>query len=91
MSNTEPKPTDPTYLHFEGVYKTRRDALVMYEMILERIEKTPWMMAAVKINGLELGELYQVVKVGSKWRVQASEKHLAATQDRYKEMGYGIR
>ena len=90
MSNTN-KPTDPTYLHFEGIYKTRREALVMYEMILERIEKTPWMMAAVKAAGLTLPELYRVVKVGTKWRVQASEKHLAATQDRYKEMGYGIR
>lgn len=90
MSNTN-KPTDPTYIQFEGVYKTRRDALVMYEMILERIEKTPWMMAAVKVNGLTLSELYQVVTVGSKWRVQASEKHLAATKDRYREMGYGIR
>ena len=48
MSNTEPKPTDPTYIHFEGVYKTRRDALVMYEMILERIEKTPWMVGRKK-------------------------------------------
>ena len=91
MSNTEPKPNDPTYLHFEGVYKTRRDALIMYEMILERIEKTPWMMEAVKAAGLTLGELYRVMKVGTKWRVKASEKHLAATKDRYKEMGYGIR
>lgn len=91
MSNTEPKPTDPTYIDFEGVYKTRRDALVMYEMILERIEKTAWMMEAVKAAGLTLAELYRVVQVGTKWRVQASEKHLAATKDRYKEMGYGIR
>ena len=90
MSNPN-KPTEPTYLHFEGVYKTRREALVMYEMILERIEKTPWMMEAVKANGLTLHELYRVVKVGNKWRVKASEKHLAATQARYKEMGYGIR
>lgn len=90
MNNTKPT-NDPTYLHFEGIYKTRRDALVMYEMILERIEKTPWMMEAVKINGLTLAELYQVVKVGTKWRVQASAKHLAATKDRYREMGYGIR
>jgi len=87
MSNTN----DPTYLHFEGVYKTRRDALVMYEAILERIEKTPWMMEAVKTAGLELGELYRVMKVGTKWRVKASAKHLAATQEKYKEMGYGIR
>ena len=91
MSNTDKPTNDPTYLHFEGVYKTRRDALVMYEMILERIEKTPWMMEAVKTAGLELGELYRVMKVGTKWRVKASEKHLAATKDRYKEMGYGIR
>jgi hypothetical protein len=90
MSNTD-EPNDPTYLHFEGVYKTRRDAVIMYEMILERIEKTPWMMEAVKAAGLELGELYRVMKVGTKWRVKASEKHLAATQARYKEMGYGIR
>jgi len=90
MSNTN-KSNDPTYLHFEGVYKTRRDALVMYEMILERIEKTPWMMEAVKANGLTLHELYRVMKVGTKWRVKASAKHLAATQARYKEMGYGIR
>jgi hypothetical protein len=90
MSNTEPKPNDPTYLHFEGVYKTRRDALVMYEAILERIEKTPWMIEAVNTAGLELGELYRVMKVGTKWRVKASAKHLAATQARYKEMGYGI-
>jgi len=87
MSNTN----DPTYLHFDGVYKPRRDALVMYEMILERIEKTPWMMEAVKVNGLTINELYRVMKVGTKWRVQASAKHLAATQARYKEMGYGIR
>jgi len=87
MSNTN----DLTHLHFDGVYKTRRDALVMYEMILERIEKTPWMMEAVKVNGLTINELYRVMKVGTKWRVQASAKHLAATQARYKEMGYGIR
>lgn len=90
MSNTN-KSTDPTYIHFEGIYKTRREALIMYEMILERIEKTPWMMEAVKTAGLELGELYRVMKVGAKWRVKASEKHLAATKDRYREMGYGIR
>jgi len=87
MSNTN----DPTYLHFDGVYKTRRDAVIMYEMILERIEKTPWMMEAVKANGLTINELYRVMKVGTKWRVKASAKHLAATQEKYKEMGYGVR
>jgi hypothetical protein len=90
MSNTD-EPTDPTYLHFEGIYKTRRDALVMYEMILERIEKTPWMMESVTTAGLELGELYRVMKVGAKWRVKAIEKHLAATRGQYKDMGYGLR
>ena len=88
MSNNEPT---PTRIDLDGVYKTRRDAVIMYEMILERIEQTPWMMEAVKANGLTLHELYRVMKVGTKWRVKASAKHLAATQARYKEMGYGIR
>jgi len=90
MSNTN-KSTEPTSIDLDGLYKTRRDALVMYEMILERIEKTPWMMEAVKTAGLTLHELYRVMKVGTKWRVQASAKHLAATKDQYREMGYGIR
>jgi len=88
MSNNEPT---PTRIDLDGVYKTRRDAVIMYEMILERIEKTPWMMEAVKANGLTINELYRVMKVGTKWRVKASAKHLAATQEKYKEMGYGIR
>jgi len=88
MSNNEPT---PTRIDLDGVYKTRRDAVIMYEMILERIEQTPWMMEAVKANGLTLHELYRVMKVGTKWRVKASEKHLTATQEKYKEMGYGIR
>ena len=88
MSNNEPTPTS---IDLDGVYKTRRDALVMYEMILERIEKTPWMMEAVKTAGLNIHELYRVMKVGTKWRVKASAKHLAATQEKYKEMGYGVR
>ena len=90
MSNTN-KSTDPTSIDLDGVYKTRRDAVIMYEMILERIEQTPWMMEAVKANGLTINELYRVMKVGTKWRVKASAKHLAATQEKYKEMGYGIR
>jgi hypothetical protein len=81
----------PTQIDLDGLYKTRRDALVMYEMILERIEKTPWMMVAVTTAGLTIRELYEVVKVWSKWRVKASAKHLAATRGKYKEMGYGIR
>jgi hypothetical protein len=48
-------------------------------------------MEAVKAAGLTLHELYRVMKVGTKWRVRASAKHLAATQEKYKELGYGIR
>lgn len=78
-------------IDLDGLYKTRRDATIMLAAIVGRIIHTPWMVAAVKSAGLIPDDLYEVVKIGKKWRVKASAKHLSATQDRRKEMEYGIR
>lgn len=78
-------------IDLDGLYKTRRDAMIMLTVIVGRIIHTPWMMAAVKSAGLIPGDLYEVVKIGSKWRVKASAKHLTATCSSHQNTGYEIR
>ena len=88
MKDNEPT---PTRIDLDGLYKTRRDAVIMLTAIVGRIITTPWMAAAVKSAGLIPDDLYEVVKIGSKWRVKASAKHLTATHSNQYNTGYGIR
>lgn len=78
-------------IDLDGLYKTRRDATIMLAAIVGRIIHTPWMVAAVKSAGLIPDDLYEVVKIGKKWRVKASAKHLTATCSTHYNTGYGIR
>jgi hypothetical protein len=47
------------------------------------------MSKTVKLAGLDPSDLYEAIKIGSKWYIKATEKHLAAAKA-LKPGGYGV-
>jgi hypothetical protein len=71
-------------ISLEKLHATKREATAMLAEIVERIKETEWMRETVKRSGLHPLEMYEVVKLGSKWRIRATELHLNATQQLHK-------
>ena len=57
--------------------------------IVARIHETEWMRETVKRVGVDPLELYEVVKVGRRWRIKATQAHLAAA-NALRPKGYGL-
>ena len=73
----------------EKTHATKREATAMLTSIVERINETEWMALTVRRVGLDPLELYEIVKIGSKWHIKASAAHLAAAKA-LKPQGYGV-
>jgi hypothetical protein len=71
-------------ISLEKLHATKREASAMLAEIVERIHETEWMRETVERVGMDPGELYEVVKAGSKWRIKATAAHLEATQQLHK-------
>ena len=67
-------------ISLEKLHATKREASAMLTEIVERIKETEWMRETAKRAGIDPLEMYEVVKLGSKWRIRATELHLNATQ-----------
>jgi hypothetical protein len=71
-------------ISLEKLHATKREASAMLTEIVERIKETEWMRETAKRAGIDPLEMYEVVKLGSKWRIRATELHLNATQQLHK-------
>jgi hypothetical protein len=67
-------------ISLEKLHGTKREASAMLAEIVQRITETDWMRETAKRAGIDPLEMYEVVKLGSKWRIRATEIHLYATQ-----------
>ena len=61
----------------------------MLDAIIEKITETTWMAATVHRVHMDPHELYEVVKVGNKGHIKATDRHLKAAKA-LKPKGYGV-
>ena len=73
----------------EKTHATKREAVAMLASIIEKIQETAWMAATVHRVHMDAHELYEVVKVGNKWHIKATARHLKAAKA-LKPKGYGV-
>ena len=73
----------------EKTHSTKRAAVAMLAEIVQKITETKWMAATVHRVHMEPCELYEVVKVGNKWHIKATARHLKAAKA-LKPKGYGV-
>ena len=73
----------------EKTHATKREATAMLASIIEKIQETTWMAATVHRVHMEPCELYEVVKVGNRWHIKATARHLKAAKA-LKPKGYGV-
>ena len=73
----------------ETTHATKREATAMLVEIVARIHETDWMRETVQRVGLDPLELYEVVKVGRRWHIKATQAHLAAAKA-LRPKGYGV-
>ena len=73
----------------EKTHATKREATAMLASIIEKITETTWMAATVHRVHMEPHELYEVVKVGNKWHIKATDRHIKAAKA-LKPKGYGV-
>lgn len=52
----------------------------MLAIIVGKINASPTMSATAQQAGLDPLELYEAIKIGSKWYVKATDKHLKAAK-----------
>jgi hypothetical protein len=67
----------------------KREAVATLAIIVEEIKSSESMSKTVKLAGLDPSDLYEAIKIGSKWYIKATEKHLAAAKA-VKPGGYGV-
>ena len=73
----------------EKTHSTKREATAMLASIIEKITETTWMAATVHRVHMDPHELYEVVKVGNRWHIKATARHLKAAKA-LKPKGYGV-
>ena len=73
----------------EKTHATKREATAMLASIIEKITETTWMSATVHRVNMDPHELYEVVKVGNRWHIKATDRHLKAAKA-LKPKGYGV-
>jgi len=75
--------------YLEKTHPTKREAIAMLTEIVARIHETDWMRETVQRVGMDPLELYEVVKVGRRWHIKATQAHLAAAKA-LRPKGYGV-
>ena len=61
-------------------HATKREATAMLAVIVEKIKASPTMSATVQQAGIDPLELYAPIKIGSKWYIKATDKHLKSAK-----------
>lgn len=73
----------------EKTHATKREAVAMLAVIVGKINASPTMSATAQQAGLDPCELYAPIKIGSKWYIKATDRHLKAAKA-LKPKGYGV-
>ena len=70
-------------ISLEKPHNTKREASAMLADIVEKMQETVWIRTTIDRVGMA-PQMYEVVKVGRKWRIKATQAHLDATQKLHK-------
>ena len=73
----------------EKTHATKREAVAMLAVIVGKINASPTMSATAQQAGIDPLDLYEAIKIGSKWYIKATDKHLKAAKA-LKPKGYGV-
>ena len=64
----------------QKTHSTKREAVAMLAVIVGKINASPTMSATAQQAGLDPLDLYEAIKIGSKWYVKATDRHLKAAK-----------
>ena len=64
----------------QKTHSTKREAVAMLAVIVGKINASPTMSATAQQVGLDPLDLYEAIKIGSKWYVKATDRHLKAAK-----------
>ena len=64
----------------EKTHSTKREAVAMLAVIVGKINASPTMSATAQLAGIDPLDLYEAIKIGSKWYVKATDRHLKAAK-----------
>ena len=64
----------------QKMHATKREAVAMLAIIIDKIKESKSMSETVKLAGIDPLELYEAIKIGSKWYVKATDRHLKAAK-----------
>ena len=70
-------------------HATKREAVAMLAIIIDKIKESKSMSETVKLAGIDPLDLYEAIKIGSKWYVKATAQHLKAAKA-LRSSGYGV-
>lgn len=73
----------------QTTHKTKRDAVAVLAIIIEKIKASESMNATTKQAGLDPSDLYEAIKIGDQWCIKATPAHLAAARA-LRPKGYGV-
>ena len=73
----------------EKTHSTKREAVAMLAVIVGKINASPTMSATAQLAGIDPLDLYEAIKIGSKWYIKATAQHLKAAKA-LKPKGYGV-
>ena len=64
----------------EKTHSTKREAVAMLAVIVGKINASATMSATAQLAGIDPLDLYEAIKIGSKWYVKATDRHLKAAK-----------
>ena len=64
----------------QKTHSTKREAVAMLAVIVGKINASPTMSATAQQAGIDPLDLYEAIKIGSKWYVKATDRHLKAAK-----------
>lgn len=73
----------------EKTHATKREATAMLAAIVEKITETTWMAETVHRVHMDPHELYEIVKVGRRWHIKPTDRHLQEAKA-LRPKGYGV-